>query len=85
MLPQHHKDLRGLSRQKAMRDVWEISYLNSQAKERLGYPTQKPLDLIYYSQSSKLHQIKVMLFLIHFAAVAQRFMRQKNYNDSGLA
>ena len=30
------------SRQKSMRDVWEISYLNSQAKERLGYPTQKP-------------------------------------------
>ena len=34
------------SRQKAMRDVWEISYLNSQAKERLGYPTQKPLALL---------------------------------------
>ena len=33
------------SRQKAMRDVWEISYLNSQAKERTGYPTQKPLAL----------------------------------------
>ena len=30
------------SREKAMRDVWEISYLNSQSKERLGYPTQKP-------------------------------------------
>ena len=34
------------SRQKSMRDVWEISYLNSQAKERLGYPTQKPLALL---------------------------------------
>ena len=34
------------SRQKAMRDVWEISYLNSQAKERTGYPTQKPLKLL---------------------------------------
>ena len=34
------------SRQKAMRDVWEISYLNSQAKERTGYPTQKPLALL---------------------------------------
>lgn len=33
------------SRQKAMRDVWEISYLNSQAKERSGYPTQKPVAL----------------------------------------
>ena len=28
-----------------MRDVWEISYLNSQAKERAGYPTQKPIAL----------------------------------------
>ena len=35
------------SRQKSMRDVWEISYLNSQAKERTGYPTQKPLALLY--------------------------------------
>ena len=34
------------SRQKAMRDVWELSYLNSQAKERTGYPTQKPLALL---------------------------------------
>lgn len=34
------------SRLKAMRDVWEISYLNSQAKERVGYPTQKPLALL---------------------------------------
>ena len=33
-------------RKKSMRDVWEISYLNSQAKERCGYPTQKPLALL---------------------------------------
>ena len=33
------------SREKAMRDVWEISYLNSQAKERVSYPTQKPIAL----------------------------------------
>ena len=33
-------------REKAMRDVWELSYLNSQAKERVGYPTQKPLALL---------------------------------------
>ena len=33
------------SREKAMRDVWEISYLNSQAKERVSYPTQKPIPL----------------------------------------
>ena len=35
-----------ISRQKSMRDVWEISYLNSQAKERTGYPTQKPLAVL---------------------------------------
>ena len=27
-------------------DVWDISYINSQAKERIGYPTQKPLELL---------------------------------------
>lgn len=27
-------------------DVWDIPYINSQSKERLGYPTQKPLDLL---------------------------------------
>ena len=27
-------------------DVWEIPYLNPKAKERIGYPTQKPLLLI---------------------------------------
>ena len=31
---------------KAMRDVWEISYLNANAKERVGYPTQKPVALL---------------------------------------
>ncbi|MXZ45571.1 MAG: site-specific DNA-methyltransferase [Chloroflexi bacterium] len=29
-----------------MRDVWEIPYINSQASERVGYPTQKPEALI---------------------------------------
>lgn len=33
------------SREKALRDVWEISYLNSQANERTGSPDQKPLKL----------------------------------------
>jgi len=27
-------------------DVWEIPYLNPKAKERTGYPTQKPLQLL---------------------------------------
>ena len=34
------------SRPETMSDVWEISVLNSQAKERVGYPTQKPLALL---------------------------------------
>ncbi|MBK7491476.1 MAG: site-specific DNA-methyltransferase [Nitrosomonas sp.] len=29
-----------------LNDVWEIPYLNPKAKERVGYPTQKPLLLI---------------------------------------
>ena len=29
-----------------MRDVWEIPTINAQAKERLGYPTQKPEKLL---------------------------------------
>ena len=29
-----------------MRDVWEIPYINSQSRERLGYPTQKPEALL---------------------------------------
>jgi site-specific DNA-methyltransferase (adenine-specific) len=29
-----------------MRDVWEIPYLNPRAKERTGWPTQKPLELL---------------------------------------
>lgn len=38
-----------LSKAKAgvpLRDVWEIPYLNPTAKERVGYPTQKPLELL---------------------------------------
>lgn len=29
-----------------LRDVWNIPYLNPKAKERIGYPTQKPLLLL---------------------------------------
>jgi len=35
-----------ISRMKAMSDVWNLSYINSQAKERNGYPTQKPAELM---------------------------------------
>ena len=31
---------------KALNDVWKIAALNGQAKERLGYPTQKPIGLL---------------------------------------
>jgi site-specific DNA-methyltransferase (adenine-specific) len=30
-----------------MRDVWEIPIVNAAAKERVGYPTQKPLALLH--------------------------------------
>ena len=42
-LQQEYVDNSGM---KAMRDVWEISYLNANATERVGYPTQKPLKLL---------------------------------------
>jgi site-specific DNA-methyltransferase (adenine-specific) len=29
-----------------LRDVWEIPFLNPKAKERVGYPTQKPIELM---------------------------------------
>lgn len=29
-----------------MTDVWEIPFLNPKAKERVGYPTQKPVELL---------------------------------------
>ena len=29
-----------------MRDSWDIPYINSQSRERIGYPTQKPLTLL---------------------------------------
>jgi site-specific DNA-methyltransferase (adenine-specific) len=29
-----------------LRDVWEIPFLNPKAKERIGYPTQKPIELM---------------------------------------
>jgi site-specific DNA-methyltransferase (adenine-specific) len=43
-LVQNYTD--AIVREKSMRDVWEISILNSQSKERTGYPTQKPLALL---------------------------------------
>jgi site-specific DNA-methyltransferase (adenine-specific) len=40
------KATRSKTQDKRPIDVWEIQALNSQAKERLGYPTQKPLELV---------------------------------------
>ena len=42
-LKRYLKDLPGIS----VRDVWsDVSPINSQARERIGYPTQKPLALL---------------------------------------
>jgi len=38
--------LGGKKRGVPLSDVWEIPYLNPKAKERVGYPTQKPLLLL---------------------------------------
>lgn len=35
-----------LAKGKAISDVWRVSTISSSAKERTGYPTQKPVDLI---------------------------------------
>ena len=35
-----------LSEGRRLGDVWEISHINASAKERLGYPTQKPESLL---------------------------------------
>lgn len=40
------EDDEGVYRWSGMRDVWEIPYINSQASERSGYPTQKPEAII---------------------------------------
>lgn len=37
---------RNIKKGVAMHDVWDIPYLHSQSKERLGYPTQKPEALL---------------------------------------
>ena len=47
------------SRKKPMRDVWEISYVNPMAKDKTGYPTQKPVALYerMIQASSNQHDI----------------------------
>ena len=40
------EDEKGVYNMVTMHDVWEISYVNSMAKYRTGYPTQKPPELL---------------------------------------
>ena len=40
------EDAKGVYTFVNMRDIWEIPYINSQARERMGYATQKPLALL---------------------------------------
>lgn len=49
------EDDEGVYRWSNMRDVWDIPYINSQALERVGYPTQKPekiLEIIVEASSN---------------------------------
>jgi len=43
---EEHRDERGWYRYRYLDDVWEIPWLTQDAKERTGYPTQKPLALL---------------------------------------
>jgi len=40
------KEKRDIEKGIVMHDVWDIPYVHSQSKERLGYETQKPLELL---------------------------------------
>ena len=45
-----------LSEGRRLGDVWQISHINASARERVGYPTQKPLP--YWSASSRPAQTR---------------------------
>ncbi|NQU06839.1 MAG: restriction endonuclease [Calditrichaeota bacterium] len=49
------------TRQTTAPDVWYIDFLNSQAKERLGYQTQKPLELLHRIVNSASHPGQIIL------------------------
>ena len=63
-----------------MRDVWEIPYINSQAAERVGYPTQKPEALVERIIRSSSNEGDVVLDAFlgggTTAVVAQRLGRR---------
>src|SRR5437763_5773745 len=65
-----------------MGTVWtDIFPINSQAQERLGYPTQKPQALL--DESSAHRAIPEMSCWIHFADAARRFTLRKNLGGNG--
>ena len=63
-----------------MRDVWDVPYINSQAKERTGYPTQKPIALLerIISASSNVGDIVLDPFCgcATTCVVAEKLQRQ---------
>ncbi len=59
-----------------LQDVWDdIAPLNSQARERLGYPTQKPLSLL--ERIIKSRRMRTTLFWMRFAAAGRRWWRRR--------
>ena len=65
---------------KVREDVWEIPFINSQSKERLGYPTQKPEALLEVIVTASSNEGDVVLDPMGgggtTAAVAQRLKRK---------
>lgn len=72
---------------KMMPDWWEISQISSVAKERIGYPTQKPLALLdrIIKASSDSAPPPPRLFSTHSAGVRRRWWRPTVCNGNGLA
>lgn len=75
---QYEKDI--VQRGRAIDDVWEIRYIRGNAKERTGYPTQKPEELLsrIISASSKEDDIVMDFFAGSgvVAAVAEKLNRR---------
>ena len=63
-------------------DVWEIPYLNPKAKERVGYPTQKPI--ILWEQIIKLVTDEGDLVLDPFAGSGTTLVAAKMLNRNYL-
>ena len=66
-----------------MGDVWvDIPPINSQARERVGYPTQKPLNL--YERIVTASSDEGDMVLDPFAAARQPLSRPSGLNANGL-